>query len=376
MIRKYRLKDYNYRLVIYLAALGMLGVLLVGSAWQPYERRQLLGFVGGMIVMFIVSMIDYSWVLQFHWLMYAGNLALLLLVFAIGKNTNGATRWIEIGGFKFQPVELAKIILILFFARYFMNEENRLSSFRTIVQSVILITAPLVLIFLQPDLKNTLTVLALFAVMYFAAGLSYRAIGLILLVTVPIAAVAIGIILQPDSGILQDYQYERIMTHLQPDNDEYSGKAMQQKNSVIAIGSGGLTGKGLGNKEEITANNGDFVAESETDFIFSVAGEELGFVGSCGIILLLLLVVFECLYMSARAKDLAGRVICSGMACIVSLQSFINIGVSCGLLPNTGTPLPFVSHGLTSMLCLFIGMGFVLNVGLQARIRMEREDKA
>ncbi|MBQ1316771.1 MAG: rod shape-determining protein RodA [Lachnospiraceae bacterium] len=376
MIRKYRLKDYNYRLVIYLAALGMLGVLLVGSAWQPYERRQLLGFVGGMIVMFIVSMIDYSWVLQFHWLMYAGNLALLLLVFAIGKNTNGATRWIEIGSFKFQPVELAKIILILFFARYFMNEENRLSSFRTIVQSVILITAPLVLIFLQPDLKNTLTVLALFAVMYFAAGLSYRAIGLILLVTVPIAAVAIGIILQPDSGILQDYQYERIMTHLQPDNDEYSGKAMQQKNSVIAIGSGGLTGKGLGNKEEITANNGDFVAESETDFIFSVAGEELGFVGSCGIILLLLLVVFECLYMSARAKDLAGRVICSGMACIVSLQSFINIGVSCGLLPNTGTPLPFVSHGLTSMLCLFIGMGFVLNVGLQARIRMEREDKA
>ena len=376
MIRKYRLRDYNYRLVIYLAALGMLGVLLVGSAWQPYERRQLLGFVGGMIVMFIVSMIDYSWVLQFHWLMYAGNLALLLLVFAIGKNTNGATRWIEIGGFKFQPVELAKIILILFFARYFMNEENRLSSFRTIVQSVILITAPLVLIFLQPDLKNTLTVLALFAVMYFAAGLSYRAIGLILLVTVPIAAVAIGIILQPDSGILQDYQYERIMTHLQPDNDEYSGKAMQQKNSVIAIGSGGLTGKGLGNKEEITANNGDFVAESETDFIFSVAGEELGFVGSCGIILLLLLVVFECLYMSARAKDLAGRVICSGMACIVSLQSFINIGVSCGLLPNTGTPLPFVSHGLTSMLCLFIGMGFVLNVGLQARIRMEREDKA
>lgn len=376
MIRKYRLRDYNYRLVIYLAALGMLGVLLVGSAWQPYERRQLLGFIGGMIVMFIVSMIDYSWVLQFHWLMYAGNLALLLLVFAIGKNTNGATRWIEIGGFKFQPVELAKIILILFFARYFMNEENRLSSFRTIVQSVILITAPLVLIFLQPDLKNTLTVLALFAVMYFAAGLSYRAIGLILLVTVPIAAVAIGIILQPDSGILQDYQYERIMTHLQPDNDEYSGKAMQQKNSVIAIGSGGLTGKGLGNKEEITANNGDFVAESETDFIFSVAGEELGFVGSCGIILLLLLVVFECLYMSARAKDLAGRVICSGMACIVSLQSFINIGVSCGLLPNTGTPLPFVSHGLTSMLCLFIGMGFVLNVGLQARIRMEREDKA
>ncbi|MBQ6544116.1 MAG: rod shape-determining protein RodA [Lachnospiraceae bacterium] len=376
MIRKYRLKDYNYRLVIYLAALGMLGVLLVGSAWQPYERRQLLGFVGGMIVMFIVSMIDYSWVLQFYWLMYAGNLALLLLVFAIGKNTNGATRWIEIAGFKFQPVELAKIILILFFARYFMNEENRLSSFRTIVQSVILITAPLVLIFLQPDLKNTLTVLALFAVMYFAAGLSYRAIGLILLVTVPIAAVAIGIILQPDSGILQDYQYERIMTHLQPDNDEYSGKAMQQKNSVIAIGSGGLTGKGLGNKEEITANNGDFVAESETDFIFSVAGEELGFVGSCGIILLLLLVVFECLYMSARAKDLAGRVICSGMACIVSLQSFINIGVSCGLLPNTGTPLPFVSHGLTSMLCLFIGMGFVLNVGLQARIRMEREEKA
>ncbi len=376
MIRKYRLRDYNYRLVIYLAALGMLGVLLVGSAWQPYERRQLLGFVGGMIVMFIVSMIDYSWVLQFHWLMYAGNLALLLLVFAIGKNTNGATRWIEIAGFKFQPVELAKIILILFFARYFMNEENRLSSFRTIVQSVILITAPLVLIFLQPDLKNTLTVLALFAVMYFAAGLSYRAIGLILLVTVPIAAVAIGIILQPDSGILQDYQYERIMTHLQPDNDEYSGKAMQQKNSVIAIGSGGLTGKGLGNKEEITANNGDFVAESETDFIFSVAGEELGFVGSCGIILLLLLVVFECLYMSARAKDLAGRVICSGMACIVSLQSFINIGVSCGLLPNTGTPLPFVSHGLTSMLCLFIGMGFVLNVGLQARIRMEREEKA
>ena len=140
----------------------------------------------------------------------------------------------------------------------------------------------------------------------------------------------------------------------------------------MAIGSGQLTGKGLNNNEVASANKGNFVSENQTDFIFSVAGEELGFIGCTAIILLLLFITFECIRTGIRAKDLSGRLICCGVAAVIGVQSFINIAVVTKILPNTGTPLPFVSYGLTSMVSLYIGMGLVLNVGLQ-KYRTYRE---
>ena len=157
------------------------------------------------------------------------------------------------------------------------------------------------------------------------------------------------------------------MAFLYPGDEEYSDDTMQQDNSIMAIGSGKLTGKGYDNSKVSSVNKANFVSEIQTDFIFAVAGEELGFVGASAIILLLFAISVECLLTARRAKDLSGRLICCGVGTLVAFQSFLNICVATGLTPNTGTPLPFVSYGLSSLVSLFIGMGLVLNVGLQNR---------
>lgn len=372
MIRQYKLQDYNFRLIIVLMALTSMGFLLVGSADPSLQKKQFLGMVLGLIVMVIVSLIDFSWILNFSWIMYGGNILLLLLVKVMGTDANGAQRWLSIGGFQFQPTELAKIILILFFAKFFMDHEEDLNTLRTLVKAVVLIAIPLSLILSQPDLKNTITVAILFCIMIYVAGLSYKIIGSILLIAVPMAIVFLFIVVQPDQKLIKDYQRDRIMAFLNSEDDAYSDDVLQQENSVTAIGSGQLTGKGLNNNEVASANKGNFVSENQTDFIFSVAGEELGFIGCTAILLMLFLVILECIRVSLRAKDASGKLICCGVASLVGIQTFINIAVVTKILPNTGTPLPFVSYGLTSIVSLYIGMGLVLNVGLQ-KYRTYRE---
>ena len=372
MIRQYKLQDYNFRLIIVLMALTSMGVLLVGSADPSLQKKQFLGMVLGLIVMVIVSLIDFSWILNFSWIMYGGNILLLLLVKVMGTDANGAQRWLSIGGFQFQPTELAKIILILFFAKFFMDHEEDLNTLRTLVKAVVLIAIPLSLILSQPDLKNTITVAILFCIMIYVAGLSYKIIGSVLLIAVPMAIVFLFIVVQPDQKLIKDYQRDRIMAFLNSEDDAYSDDVLQQENSVTAIGSGQLTGKGLNNNEVASANKGNFVSENQTDFIFSVAGEELGFIGCTAILLMLFLVILECIRVSLRAKDASGKLICCGVASLVGIQTFINIAVVTKILPNTGTPLPFVSYGLTSIVSLYIGMGLVLNVGLQ-KYRTYRE---
>ena len=240
------------------------------------------------------------------------------------------------------------------------------------VKSAVLIAVPVATNLQQPDLKNTITIAIIFCILLYIAGLSYKIIGGALLIVIPLAVVFLFIVVQPDQKLIKSYQRNRIMAFLNSEDDEYSDAVNQQENSVMAIGSGQLTGKGLNNNEVASANKGNFVSENQTDFIFSVAGEELGFIGCVAILLLLLLIIFECIRTSLRAKDTAGKIICCGVASIVAVQGFINVAVVTKIMPNTGTPLPFVSYGLTSMVSLYIGMGLVLNVGLQ-RYRTYRE---
>ena len=373
MFKLYKLKDYNFRLVLWLVLISGMGVLLVGSAMQSLQSRQLFGVILGLVLMTIVSLIDFSWILNFYWIMYFVNILMLLAVRIMGKTTYGATRWIDFGFFQFQPTELSKIILILFFAKYLMDHEDDLNTFKTLVSSIILVAVPLVLIKIQPDLKNTITVAALFCVLLYIAGLSYKIIGTVLVIMVPLVAGFLILVTQTDLEILEGYQKDRIMSWLYPEDAAYSDDIVQQQNSKTAIGSGQVTGKGDNNNKVSSSNKGNFVSQIQTDFIYAVAGEELGFLGSCGIILLLFLICIECIITGRRAKDLSGKLICCGVATVVALQSFINICVATGLMPNTGTPLPFVSYGLTSMVSLFIGMGLVLNVGLQNRNYLQGE---
>lgn len=367
MLKLYKLRDYKFRLILWLVMVSSTGVLLVGSAMKSLQTKQFIGMVLGLIVMVIVSLMDYSWILNFQWILYFFNIAMLLFLRFSGEEHGGATRWIDLGFVQFQPTELSKIILIMFFAKYLMDHEETLNTWKTILSSVGLLSVPLILIKIQPDLKNTITVCIVFCIMMYIAGLSYKIIGYILLAAVPLFMIGMYLITQTDIEIVDVYQKDRIMAWKYPEDEKYRDKNLQQENSVTAIASGQLSGKGLNNNKVSSANKGNFVSEIHTDFIFAVAGEELGFYGSFAIIILLFFIVFECILIGSRAKDLAGKLLCCGIGGVIGFQTFLNISVATGILPNTGTPLPFVSYGLTSVVTLYAGMGMVLNVGLQNR---------
>ena len=366
MLKLYKLKDYNFLLMFLLIVISLIGVVLVGSADPTLRSRQLMGFLLGLVLMVVISLIDYSWILHFYWIIYVINILLLIMVRLFGTTALGAARWINIGGFQFQPTELCKILIILFFSMYFMNHEKDLNTWKTIFRCLILLAFPLFLILSQPDLKNTITMTIVFALMYFGAGLSYKKIGIILAVIVPIVLVMFFLIVKTDLHIVDDYQKNRIMTFLSSDDsEEYSDSKMQQQNSIMAIGSGQLTGKGLNTSTIATVKDANFISEQQTDFIFSVIGEELGFVGSVIIIAILLLIVLQCIHVARNAKDTKGMLIAAGMGCLIAYQTFINVGVATGVIPNTGLPLPFISYGLSSLISISIGIGVVLNVSMQ-----------
>ena len=364
--KPYHLKDYKFNLVVLVIALSILGVLAVGSAKEVYQSRQIVGMIIGIIAMVIVSLIDYVWVLNFYWIIYGFVVLILGAVLVIGDKVNGATRWIDLGFTTFQPSELAKILLILFFAKFIMIHAEDINDKVTLIKYAILSAIPLALIIVEPNLSTTICTALVICLMIYIGGLSYKFIGTVLLILVPVAIIFLSIVVQPDQKLLKDYQQKRILAFLEPEKYE-SDEAYQQKNSVMAIGSGQLTGKGLNNNTTTSVKNGNFISEPQTDFIFAIVGEELGFVGSCIVVALLLLIVIQCILVGIRSQDLAGRIICCGVGGLIGFQSFINIGVASKLLPNTGVPLPFVSYGLTSLVSLYVGIGFVLNVGLQPK---------
>ena len=364
--KPYRLKDFKFSLLISVLALTCLGIMVIGSAKQSVQGRQIIGLVIGLIALAVVSMIDYVWILNLQWILYGLTIAMLLAVRFFGKDVNGATRWIDFGFTTFQPSELAKILLVLFFAKYIMNHEDEITKPVTIIKAVLLMAAPCFLIYKQPDLSTTISIVLVFCVMMYVGGLGYKFIGIVLLITVPTAVILLSLIVHSDIDILQGYQETRILAWLQP--EKYSSdEAYQQNNSIMAIGSGRLTGKGLNNNTTTSVKNGNFILEPQTDFIFAIVGEELGFVGCCIVIGLLLLIVIQCMRIGMRAPDTGGRIICCGVAAQIGIQSFINISVATGLFPNTGIPLPFVSYGMSSLVSMFIGIGLVLNVGLQQK---------
>lgn len=364
--KPYHLKDVKFGLVISVIAISIIGVMVIGSAKQAVQGRQIIGLVAGVILMIILSMIDYVWLLNFYWILYGINIIALVCVKLFGTNVNGAQRWIDIGVTNFQPSELSKILVVVFFAKFLMNHEDDLSSAATILKAVGLIAPTLILIVLQPDLSTTLSIALVFCAMMYLAGLSYRFIGTLIAILVPVTIIFISIVVQPNQPFLHDYQQKRILAWLEPQKYA-SDEAYQQNNAIMAIGSGQLTGKELNNNTTTSVKNGNFISEPQTDFIFAIVGEELGFVGCCIVIGLLLLIVVQCILIGLRAQDLAGRIICCGVAAQIGFQSFINIGVATGILPNTGIPLPFVSYGLTSLISLYMGIGIVLNIGLQPK---------
>ena len=370
--KTYKLKNYNFRLILLMLVICGLGIAIIGSANDGSDNRavlkQAIGMVIGFSGMIVISLIDYGWILKFYWLIYVFNVGLLSAVLLIGSSHHGAKRWIDItDGLTIQPSEFAKIFMILFLAKFLTVNKERISKWWFLIVTAGLAGITLLLIEKEPDLSTTILVTGLTIIMVFAAGISYKKIGIILAVFIPVAAAAIIYIQQPEQKLLDDYQMKRINAFLYP--DEYDDARYQQDNSVLAIGSGKLYGKGLYNDSTESLKNANYLSrEMVNDFIFAIIGEEMGFVGSCIVLGVLFLIIAECFLAAIFAPDASGRMLCTGMAALLTLQVFINVGVATELLPNTGIPLPFISYGVSSLISLFGGMGFVLNVSLQ-RVR-------
>ena len=365
---RYNLHMLNFRLILGVLILGLAGILVIHSAAEGFYQKQLYGYVAGIILMFVIAHIDYNIITKYAWPIYGITIIMLAAVRLMGTTVNGATRWFSIAGFTFQPSELSKILMVIIFAYYISDQKEKLNHLTTLIKIGLIYSIPLMLILIQPDLSTTLVFIFLFCVLLFIAGLSYKIIGGLLLLAIPSIVFLFWYIQQPVQILLKDYQLDRVMSFLHP-SDYLLTTYYQQYNSIMAIGSGMLTGKGLNNNTITSVKGGDFISEPQTDFIFAVVGEELGFIGCCIVIGLIALIVIECLFIASNARDLCGRLIASGFAAVIAFQTFVNIGVATGIIANTGLPLPFVSYGLSSLLSNFIGVGIVLNIGLQRNRR-------
>ena len=375
MFKKYKMRSYNYRLIILIAVTCAYALTVVNSANSEYTLKQGVGMAAAFLMMIFISFVDYKFITKYYWLWYIFGNILLILVLIAGKESHGAKRWIKVPLIgQFQPSEFTKLLLILFTVKLLCMYKDKINDWRFLTILAILLAIPLAFILKQPNLSTTLlTFLILFTVI-FCAGLSYKIIGIALLIIVPVVSGFMIYISNPDNKVffIQDYQRTRIMAFLNSDANEYDDSNYQQEYAERAIGSGQLSGKGLNNDDPSSLKNAHYIAEAQNDFIFAVIGEELGFVGGCITILLLSWIVIECIIVAVKAKDFAGRLICCGVSAYIGFQTFINIGVVTRLLPNTGLPLPFFSYGLTSLFSLFISMGVVLNVSLQRKV--ERDD--
>lgn len=366
MIKKYKIIDYDFFLVIMIMALTTIGIMAINSADPSSRNKQLAGFALGVILMVFISLLDYLFIIKLYLLFYLVNAVLLALVLSpLGSSTNGAQRWISLLGIKFQPSEAAKILLILFYAQFIMKYKDRIKSFGFVLVCLVLLALPLGLIAMQPDLSTCIMVMMIFSSIMFVAGISWKIVIAVLSVSIPSVLFVIYNAVQGESSLLHDYQQRRILAWLHPE-DYANSEAYQTLNSMMAIGSGQLYGKGYNTNEISSVLNGGFISESPTDFIFTVIGEEFGFIGACIVVVLILLISTRCFLISMRARNRAGEIIAAGVGAWIGFQGFINIGVATGVIPNTGIPLPFVSYGLTSLLSSYMGIGFVLNVRLQS----------
>ena len=372
----YNLKNYDFRLIFYMVVLNILGVVIMRSAvgadnfQNPQVFRQIIGSFAGLVICIGLSLIDYRRIARQYNLIYLISVLMLVGVKVYGTASgHGAVRWIQIPMLgQVQPAEFVKIGLIIFYASYFHKAKDQINSVHTVLTAFALYLIPIGLVLIQPNLSTAIIMTVIVAAIVFASNIGYKWILGVLLAVVPFGLVFIYLFksgLYDHIPFLQGYQAARILTFLNP--SENTQTFYQQMYSIMAIGSGQFAGKGLNNDSIFSVKNGNFLAEEDNDFIFAVIGEELGFRGSLIIIIFFLLIIIECLIIASKAKKMSGRLICVGMMAWIGFQTYTNIAVATGILPNTGVTLPFFSRGVSSLLSVYIGMGLVLNVALQRK---------
>lgn len=371
MFREYDFRRYDIFFIGLILILSIAGIFAIKSATMSnihdgtdlFVKKQIIGLVSGFVIMIIVSLVDYRFISKFYWPIYALNIVLLIAVLLIGKEVNNATRWISIGGFTLQPSEFCKIFMIVFLAKFMDKYKEKINKPLFILLVIGLTLVPTYLIYKQPNLSTSLVVFAILGVILFISGLSYKYIFGTIAILIPCLIIGFWYIQQPNQVLLKEYQVKRIMTAVYPEKATTSEK-FQTNNSIQAIGSGKLFGKGI---YQGKLNQYNYLPEPQTDFIYSIVGEEFGFVGCSAILTLMLALIMRCLWIAKDTKDLTATIIVIGFITILAFQTFINVGVVTGILPNTGIPLPFISYGLSSLWSNMIGAGLVLNISMQRK---------
>ena len=329
---------------------------------EYYLKRHVLNILIGALLAYGTTLIDYRLLRAYTPLIWLASVIGLVIVLipGLGSEINGARAWISLpGGFQFQPAELAKIAIIVGIAMIMADRENAHDDPNDldVLKALAISAVPVLLIIAQPDLGTVLIISAAILAMIGASGAPSRwVIGLLILAV-------IGVFTAIQTGAVSQYQIARLQSFVDPSADPQA-TGYQLRQSRITIGSGGILGKGLFNGPQ---TNGRFVPEQQTDFIFTVAGEELGFLGSGFILLLFTIFFMRAFTIAKRTDDLFGRLVCVGVIAWFAFQTFENIGMTMGLVPMTGVPLPFMSYGGSSMFANLIGLGLIQNVHLRTR---------
>jgi rod shape determining protein RodA len=349
-----KLFELNWAIVLLLLLLGCAGIGMLYSAaegaWDPWAIRHLIRFSLGLGIMLITALFPPRFWMGMSYPIYLGALALLVGVELFGDTVNGAQRWLAIGPIRMQPSEIMKIAVVLALARFYHDlPADKINSPFGLLAPAFLIAAPAALILHQPDLGTAVLVGVTGGAIVFLAGLSWR----IILGGAIAAAFAIPAFLQFG---LEDYQRRRIFTFLNPEEDPL-GAGYHILQSKIALGSGGLTGRGFIQGTQTQLN---FLPEKQTDFIFTILGEEFGLVGGLAVLALYALILANTVAIAASCKSVFLRLVVMGIATTFALYVFINIGMVTGMLPVVGVPLPLVSYGGTVMLAVLFGFGLIL----------------
>ncbi len=348
-------EDFDWFLLSVAVALGTIGLIEIYSSTlnmdsPSYALRQLVWLLAGVGLSFVVASVDYHVLAEHIAWIYVVTVGLLVGVLLFGSTVAGARSWFGIGSFGLQPSELTKLVVVVALARFLSEIHKRYLTLPQILVACAICGVPPLLVAAQPDLGTALTFVPILAIGLFVRGVRPAAL---------VSGVLIVIFLLPVTwAVLEDYQKDRILTFLQPESDPL-GSGYQVIQSKIAIGSGGLWGTGLFQGSQ---NQLGFLPTRHTDFIFSVVAEELGFVGVCVTLLLLLVFVFRTLSLTLMPGDTLGLFIVLGIGGVFVFHILVNVGMVIGYMPITGIPLPFLSYGGSSVLTAFIGLGLIVSV--------------
>jgi rod shape determining protein RodA len=354
-------RDFDWLLLGLVLTLCGLSVMQVHSAtlhtrFASFESRQIMWIAAGLVGMFVLSKVDYhrliDWVPWAYWVF----LASLLAVRVIGHKVMGARRWIALGPYQFQPSEWVKLVLVLAAARYFANLGGRELTWRDIFKAFGMVGVPMLLVLVQPDLGTALTYAPILVAGLFLGGINFRQAAILTLCAVTLAG---GV--WTSGKVLKPYQKARLTSFINPDDDP-RGSGYQIRQSLIAVGSGGIWGKGT---EKGTQTQGYFLPIPYTDFIFAAFSEEHGFVGAMIVLLLYFSILMRLIQNAQTAADLPGSLIIMGLVAVLTFQIAVNVGMVIGFMPVTGIPLPLMSYGGSSVLFTFLALGVAMNVRMR-----------